>query len=241
MTVTENKFTMPAGNVEIQAVFEEIPAPTPGTYTVSGTVTKDNSSVSDAAVTLTVTSGEQTVTVLVEVKDGDIRQNVALPSSGVRSKVEVRADAPTIAKDAVVGGLDEVAKANEDPNEKVEFKLELSKAADTAAEAAIKRLSAAAKKILETIDLSVYKTVGADTSKITNTGSDLLKIVIPYNTARTGITVFRCHGSAAQALTRLAANAAPSEGSFFVDTEHQCIIIYAGRFSRTLPRAAPSP
>ena len=69
--------------------------------------------------------------------------------------------------------------------------------------------------------------------KITDTGNNILQIVIPYDTTRQGIQAFRYHNGAQKLTeiknTKLTQNF--TEGSFFIDTEHGCIIIYASLFS----------
>jgi len=56
--------------------------------------------------------------------------------------------------------------------------------------------------------------------------------ILPYDTSRRSITVYRYHGSEAKAFTSLSAKAeTPVDGTYYVDTTNELLYIYASGFS----------
>lgn len=141
ITVTDNKFTMPASNVEIVAVFEV------NTFTVSGTVQDNemgtatvnlmqgNSVIKTTTASLTgsdstytgtysftdvapgvynivVTKGDVTMTVLVTITDANVTVGtITMPDGKVNSKLEVKDEGGVVTPDVVVDGLQTEAEA----------------------------------------------------------------------------------------------------------------------------------
>ena len=172
-----------------------------------------------------------TKTILVELTDADATEkNIKMPDGKKNSRVEVTgADTPAV----VVGGVDRIAEAETvAADETVTVTLTVEKKDDSAHNASeIKQV--ASGKTVEFLDLSLVKTVtggsNAGTTNITDTGSKVLEIVVPYVfTGKKDVTVYRHHGNSAAALTKTDTKA---DGTFRLDEAGGLIYIYASRFS----------
>ena len=156
-------------------------------------------------------------------KDGTTAFDAAkMPASNttIYAKWAVDAELTTAPEGVTVDGLDKVAVAKG-----AGIKMTITAAgADGDAQRAI------AAKAGSSVQLSFYElTVLADGQALPDTGT-VLAIKIPFQTANRTITVYRCHGSEAQALTKLdAAPAAPADGTYFVGDGY--VMIYSSQFS----------
>ena len=156
-------------------------------------------------------------------KDGTTAFDAAkMPASNttIYAKWAVDAELTTAPDGVAVDGLDKVAVAKG-----AGIKMTITAAgADGDAQRAI------AAKAGSRVQLSFYElTVLADGQALPDTGT-VLAIKIPFQTANRTITVYRYHGSEAQALTKLdAAPAAPADGTYFVGDGY--VMIYSSQFS----------
>lgn len=156
-------------------------------------------------------------------KDGTTAFDAAkMPASNttIYAKWAVDAELTTAPEGVAVDGLDKVAVAKG-----AGIKMTITAAgADGDAQRAI------AAKAGSRVQLSFYElTVLADGQALPDTGT-VLAIKIPFQTANRTITVYRYHGSEAQALTKLdAAPAAPADGTYFVGDGY--VMIYSSQFS----------
>lgn len=156
-------------------------------------------------------------------KDGTTAFDAAkMPASNttIYAKWAVDAELTTAPEGVTVDGLDKVAVAKG-----AGIKMTITAAgADGDAQRAI------AAKAGSRVQLSFYElTVLADGQALPDTGT-VLAIKIPFQTANRTITVYRYHGSEAQALTKLdAAPAAPADGTYFVGDGY--VMIYSSQFS----------
>lgn len=203
--------------------FADVPA---GTYTI--------------VAEQTVGVNKRTATVQVIVIDEDVTKDITMPSSNIRSILDVKEDTRPV----VVGGLDAEAetKAEESKSVTVTMTVEkqeeqqLPESADESAkktQEAIAEIKAEASgNTLEFMDIEVKKdvTVGivTTTEKLTETNT-VMEIVIPYDmTGKSNITVYRCHGGSAETLIR---NDSQADGTFYLDTANNLIYVYAQKFS----------
>lgn len=221
--------------------FEKIPA---GQYNV--VVTESGSEKVKTAIA-TITSSDVTI------------DTIKMPEKNVSSKLIVENnDDSGLAGGAVVGGLDDVAEAQAanvadgaatTVTMTVESEKDLTSVADGSlteeqketkeAQADIKEnTTAQSLEKLDFLDLSIImrvKVEGQETtqSEITDTGSKVLEIILPYQTSgRKNITAFRKHGTkAAAALSKLSSRPTAnfSDGTFFIGTGF--IVIYSSSFS----------
>lgn len=221
--------------------FEKIPA---GQYNV--VVTESGSEKVKTAIA-TITSSDVTI--------GTIK----MPAKDVSSKLIVENnDDSGLAGGAVVGGLDDVAEAQAanvadgaatTVTMTVESEKDLTSVADGSlteeqketkeAQADIKdNTTAQSLEKLDFLDLSIIMRVKVEgqattQSEITDTGSKVLEIILPYQTSgRKNITAFRKHGTeAAAALDKLSSRPTAnfSDGTFFIGIGF--IVIYSSRFS----------
>jgi hypothetical protein len=221
--------------------FEKIPA---GQYNV--VVTESRSEKVKTAIA-TITSSDVTI--------GTIK----MPAKDVSSKLIVENnDDSGLAGGAVVGGLDDVAEeqaanvadgAATTVTMTVESEKDLTSVADGSlteeqketkeAQADIKdNTTAQSLEKLDFLDLSIIMRVKVEgqattQSEITDTGSKVLEIILPYQTSgRKNITAFRKHGTeAAAALSKLSSRPTAnfSDGTFFIGTGF--IVIYSSSFS----------
>ena len=156
-------------------------------------------------------------------KDGTTAFDAAkMPASNttIYAKWAVDAELTTAPEGVTVDGLDKVAVAKG-----AGIKMTITAAgADGDAQRAI------AAKAGSSVQLSFYEmTVLADGSPLSDIGT-VIAIKIPFQTANRTITVYRYHGSEAQALTKLdAAPAAPADGTYFVGDGY--VMIYSSQFS----------
>lgn len=228
-------------NVSGEYSFEKIPA---GQYNV--VVTESGSEKVKTAIA-TITSSDVTI--------GTIK----MPAKDVSSKLIVENnDDSGLAGGAVVGGLDDVAEAQAanvadgaatTVTMTVESEKDLTSVADGSlteeqketkeAQADIKdNTTAQSLEKLDFLDLSIIMRVKVEgqattQSEITDTGSKVLEIILPYQTSgRKNITAFRKHGTeAAAALDKLSSRPTAnfSDGTFFIGIGF--IVIYSSSFS----------
>lgn len=156
-------------------------------------------------------------------KDGTTAFDAAkMPASNttIYAKWAVDAELTTAPEGVTVDGLDKVAQAKA---AEIRMSIEAT-GADGDAQRAI------STKAGSRVQLSFYElTVLADGQTLPDTGT-VLAIKIPFQTANRTITVYRYHGSEAQALTKLdAAPAAPADGTYFVGDGY--VMIYSSQFS----------
>ena len=172
-----------------------------------------------------------TKTILVVLTHSDATEkNIKMPDGKKNSVVEVKSGAP----DVVVGGVDEVAEAQDvSSGQTVTVKLTVEKKEEHAAAGAadIKRI--ARGKTVEFLELSLVKEVtgGSNngTTSITDTKDKVLEIVVPYNfSGKNSVTVYRHHDGKAEALTPANTKA---KGTFRLDETSGLIYIYATKFS----------
>ena len=203
-------------------------------------------------------NGEFTETRMVAVSEGGTKTidfHIPQTKGNLASVVEVKgSDTPPVAVDGLADILNNQDKKEAALGKKdIEVKLGVEKKEESAiAEAAteIKEVAAAggANKTIDTfLDISLLKTEitldpmgNRGVSRETDIGADndtVLEIAIPYDTSKTGITVYRKHGNdAAQILgkhdSRPEKNSANFlDGWFYVDTVLKYIFIYGSKYS----------
>ena len=177
-----------------------------------------------------VTKDGKTVTRLITVTDADLtNQNLTMPSENKNSVIEVKDDTPAV----VVGGLDKIAEDTElGGASSVTVKLTVeAKEENAAANAGDIKALAGNKTVGDFLDLSLNKVVegtGAGTTSITDTGANILEIIVPYDfTGKQDVAVYRYHDTA-QALIKANTKA---DGTFQLDEANGLIYIYAAKFS----------
>lgn len=184
----------------------------------------DGAAVGVYNIVVTGYQGAKTVMVTL-TGSGPVVKDILLPGANKESIVEVAPDLPAV----VVGGVDAVAEAE---GENVTF--DVGKQETLAEQEAIKAI-AVGQTVELFLDLRVSKqTEGGEASAITDTGENVLEVVVPYTfTGRTDVTVYRKHGDEpAGALKALyAAPDTPEDGTFWADTQNGYVHIYASKFS----------
>ena len=183
------------------------------------------------AYNVVVTKDGKTVTRLITVTNADLTgQNLTMPSENKNSVIEVKDDTPAV----VVGGLDKIAEDTtlDTGTSSVTVKLTVeAKAENAAANAGDIKALAGNKTVGDFLDLSLNKVVegtGGGTTSITDTGANILEIVVPYDfTGKKDVAVYRYHGSA-EALKQADTEA---DGTFRLDAANGLIHIYAAKFS----------
>ena len=172
-----------------------------------------------------------TMTVLVTVTNADVTVGAITMPSGAKNSIVNNLGADDFA--AVVGGLDEIAGDTDNNayynNKTVIVELTVTKKTEQSAPAVevskIKEL--ASGKALEFVDLSLSMKINEDAPvNIGGSNTYLLTIVIPFDTSKQGIMVYRYHGTQATAMTKDPAN--DNEGFKLGDG---FITIYAKKFS----------
>lgn len=174
------------------------------------------------------------MTILVEITNHDVEQDIVMPGGSKNSVVEIVGDDTP---DVVAGGVDAIAEAQPaNSGETVTIKLSVEK--KEAPEDKTEIDAAAQGKTVELyLDLSLTKTVISDGSTVKTPISDtegrVLAIVVPFDFAdKTGVTVYRKHGESAAALTELTAlPEPPADGTFYADRDNGRITIYTDKFS----------
>ncbi len=178
----------------------------------------------------------KTVTTKVELTQDITGLAISIPREDVNSELAVGTG---LTRDTVVGGLDEeanrqfTADGNKNPDgASVSVGMTIQeKPADAADEAQKAIREKAAGKSLDFMDLNLLLTKNGSQSPLTETGT-VLEIIISYDTSRQGITVVRHHDDAAEVFSQLKElPGSRTDATFFVDTEKQCIHIFASRFS----------
>ncbi|MCI8474783.1 MAG: hypothetical protein HFF07_05540, partial [Oscillospiraceae bacterium] len=172
-----------------------------------------------------------TKTILVVLADSNATsQNIKMPDGKKNSVVEVKSGAP----DVVVGGVDQVAEAQDvGSGQTVTIKLTVEKKEENTATGAADIKQLAGGKTVDFLELSLVKEVTGGTNdgitSITDTLDNVLEIVVPYDfSGKNAVTVYRHHDGKAQALTPADTNA---RGTFRLDETGGLIYIYATKFS----------
>ncbi|MBR4869993.1 MAG: S-layer homology domain-containing protein, partial [Oscillospiraceae bacterium] len=235
--------TTPVGGatVEIKRGNEVIAATTTDS---NGNYSLDN--IPDGEYNVVITDGDKVTTTVISITNGIVSNaDVAMPAGAVSSGIEVvelpdNDHALTDTEGTLVGGLDKIAAAQTPaPGQHITIRLVVTPMKDVTEEDshpnkesqdAIKEL--AKGKRLEYFDLQLTKTVAASgsnetTEDIGSGNAEMLRIVIPFNTARSrSITVYRYHGGAAEVMKEN-----PSDGEEGYEVSKNCVIIHAKRFS----------
>ena len=199
-------------------------------------------------VTQTI-GGDKNVTMtqlVVLTNNADVE--IALPESGVNSKLEVEEDTlPT-----VVGGLDEEAESNRQTGKDITVTMTVEKQEeqqlaatadekDKATQDAISEIKAEANgRALDFMNIEIKKETkdassGESISKeaITETSS-VLELVFSYEmNGKKNIQIYRQHGDAVQTFMKLDTKPTTGyeDGKFYVDTANSLIYVYAKQFS----------
>lgn len=175
---------------------------------------------------IVVSSFQGAKTVMVTLTgSGPVVKDIFLSGANKESIVEVAPGLPAVA----VGGVDAVAET-----EGANVTFDVGKQETPAEQEAIKAI-AVGQTVELFLDLRLSKqTEGGEPSAITDTGANVLEVVVPYTfIGRTDVTVYRKHGDEpAGALKALyAAPDTPEDGTFWADTQNGYIHIYASKFS----------
>lgn len=190
-----------------------------GTYSFTG--------VAPGVYNIVVTKGDVTMTVLVPVESADVTVGTIFVPSGSKNSVLDNSQAGDFA--ATVGGLDKIA-ANENIQlgQSVEIKLTVKAEEANNADPEQTAIKAQASgKTLEFIDLSLTKKIdNGVAADIGGTNSQLLTIVIPFDTDKQGIMVYRYHDTQATAMTK-----DPASDKEGFKLGNGSITIYAKKFS----------
>ena len=163
-------------------------------------------------------------------------RTITPPDQGeVKGEVEVKpgTGTPAVTTDAEV--LKDLAgEVQEGQNVTVKFTVEKRDEPEDKDE--IVELVTGKKDDVLYLDLSLLRQVNDEEPEaITNTGDKVLEIVVPYDfTGKKDVSVYRKHGGEqAEALCSLAARpeGGYADGSFFADSGHGKVYIYASKFS----------
>ena len=208
----------------------------------SGTMNASFTNLADGYYNLVVSTNDYTETRLLEVKNGAATQaKFDIPTGTLSSVVEVKKDAPKVA----VGGLadlisEEEADAAAAGSKSVEVKLEVEKRDENAdGNEQIKVL--AGNQVVDTfLDMSLFKTTteaNGDNKTTTreNIGSEdsnpVLEIVIPFNTNRNGLQIYRYHDGVAKKLAKLSERPTGNftDGTYYIGDGY--LFVYTKQFS----------
>lgn len=197
-----------------------------GSFTVSG--------IPDGEYNLVVTSGDRTVTQFITVSGQDLAAGIiTLPNDQKNSVLDVQGtDTPAV----VVNGLDAAAAEQTDNSCTVTMTVTKKEADDSdIATEASHIISIAGGQSLRYLKIEVTKKVGNDAPASLTSLTTVQEIVVPYDfSGKTDVTVYRCHDSAASALTALRARPALSnaaDDTFYANSADGKIYIYASKFS----------
>jgi uncharacterized repeat protein (TIGR02543 family) len=215
-TVSENNVPAAGARVELHKGSEIIASATAdqnGAYTFTN--------IPAGEYNLTVISGAKTKTELIKITaQTSTMPTVILPHKAVSSKVEVKGNTPNI----LVGGLDTAAESQTPSGTdaiEIRFEAEAKTAQTVDGDAKAKIILKAGNQTLDFLDMTVLKlTNGSDPVKISDTGT-VLEFVIPYPTeGRDNITLYRYHGTDAEAQAFTALEARPisnfQDGTYYV-------------------------
>ena len=216
-SVTQNGAPIEGATVEIKR----------GSEVVSSTVTDSNGSYTadylpDGDYNIVITDGDKVTTGMITVSGGAVTNaNVAASAGKVSSGIEIVAvpeakHAMANTEGTLVGGLDAIAaKQSPAAGEHITIRLVVTPMQDVtgkkdhpdkAPQDAIRAIASGRK--LEHFDLKLTRTVAADgvsgaPEDIGGSNTDLLRIVIPFNTDNSrSIAVYRYHNGTAEAMTK---------------------------------------
>ena len=192
-------------------------------------------------VTYTDASGEHTKTELITVQQ-DANFVVQLPPPGVNSHLSIEDGAPNV----IVGGLDRVAQNVMDQNQNsgadVDVAIEMEVAEKTNTDTSVTRIEEKIEEVTQNqvlavdyLDITLTQTVTVngqkDETALTDTGPQVIRIVIPFNFSGKdvdSIRMFRYHDHVAQPLTK---GNVQQDGYFWPNEENGTIDVYATKFS----------
>ena len=142
--------------------------------------------------------------------------------------MDVKASTPKV----VVDQIDTVAQNQADTEVIVTITVEQKKDTGTTDQQAIK--DEADKTDIVFLDIELTKQVGENAPQdIGSANNTVLTFYIPFSYKnKTAVEVYRCHNGTAAALTKLAAVPQnPVDGTYYLDTANNRIILYASKFS----------
>ncbi len=215
-----------------------------GTKTVSGTITNGNNAtvqliqgglvvkstnasdtgvyeftnVANGVYNVLATSGSNSVTALITVKDADVTKNLTI-GSGAFTTIAVGDTAPNV----MVGGLQE---QYDDDNVQLTV---VGSNRDQESEPQNQILEEATTSNVQFINL----VVSVNYNPMDELG-EVIELVLPFDlSSKTDIEIFRYHGEAVDKFTKLSTK--PTENfqdkTFYLDTENNLIYIYSNKFS----------
>ncbi|HJJ29092.1 MAG TPA: hypothetical protein O0X70_06875, partial [Methanocorpusculum sp.] len=257
VSITDDKFIMPAKNVTINAVFKK----REGTY-ISGTIenaggktvtlklmlgAKEIASIetTDAAFhfenvannvyDLVANSDGKTITVIADTSAGSISDiAIHIPSEKISSELEITGkDTPAVAAGNLEKAAEDLKTTRYQTASTLELKLivKIEDPAETGSE--MKKLTEEIKKTnpdAEFIALGIDVELFVDGKQKECTELDkLLEIYIPYDTSRADIAVFRVHEGTAEKLTKIDSKPGTRDGEYYIGTNG--IYVYADKFS----------
>lgn len=208
-----------------------------GRKTIAATTTDNSGNYSFSGLpngifNIVATDGTNTKTELIEISGADVTDaNIALVS-----KNSILIFKGTQTPDAVVGGLDQVAAAQQDLACTVTMTLEKKDASDPTISTGASAITVSAgSQTVDFYDIKVTKTVSGTDTVLTSL-SVVAEIVIPYDfSQKDDVTVYRYHGGTSSAFIpitgRLTSITDSDDGKFFADTSNGAIYIYTSQFS----------
>ena len=184
-------------------------------------------------VVVVSTKDSKTMTILVRVENADkTDQNLYMPTDEVSSVLDVKntpvsSGAAADVTRTAVDGLVSEASSNAQPGKNVTVTMTVESKTEANADNAAAIKAVAPGKTLELLAITVEKLVDTDPAVPITQTANLLTIIIPFDRSnKTDITVYRYHGTAAEALP----TTANGDGEYFV-VGSDTITIHAKKFS----------
>lgn len=171
-----------------------------------------------------------TVTSLVDLTAQDASRDFTLPTSTKSSTVKASDDStPKV----IAGGVDEIAKNTDIPADASTITIELT--VDEKEEGYVSQDAAKIESVAngQTIDLyldiqlQLFKDNETTGTDLGSTNDQILELLVPTDTSKTGLTVYRVHDGKAEALKK---DSADANGEYFT-VGNGFVTIYAKKFS----------
>lgn len=204
---------------------------TPEVYTFSNvTVDAGQYNLVVTAKDTTNSGKEVTVTALVDLTTADKTVTLTLPDSAKSSTVKTSADGtPSV----IAGGVDQIAEETAIPDGASSITIELTvdeKQSNDIADDAEKIESVAGGQTIGLyldIQLQLFKDNETTGANLGSTNTQILELLVPADTSKEGLTVYRVHNGKAGALKK---DSADANGEYFTLGEG-FVTIYAKKFS----------
>lgn len=204
---------------------------TPEVYTFSNvTVDAGQYNLVVTATDTTNNDKEVTVTALVDLTEQDATVTLALPDSAKSSTVKTsNGNIPRV----IAGGMDQLAEETDIPDDASSITIALTvdeKMDDEIADDAEKIAAVAGGQTIDLyldIQLQLFKDDDTTGTDLGSTNTQILELIVPADTGKTGLTVYRVHDGKAEAMQK---DSPDANGEYFTLGDG-FVTIYAKKFS----------